>query len=83
MEDAKSLFAALQMFGQKNESWENDKEQIREMYRSGMLYHIGDVVESLTSGLVGKVHRCGTNHLICVTEDGVMFKNFVYDVQAI
>ena len=83
MEDAKSLFSALKMFGQKNESWENDKEQIREMYRSGMLYHTGDMVESLTSGLIGKVHRCGTNHLICVSEDGIMFKNFVYDVQSI
>ena len=87
MDDAKSLFAALQMFMQKNEGYDydrhTDREQIREMYRKGRLYNRGDVVESLTSGLIGKVHRCGTNHLICVTDDGVMFKNFVYDVHAI
>jgi len=87
MEDAKKLFQAIQMFGQKNESWEVDyrshKEYIREIYREGQLLEEGDVVESLTSGLVGKVHRCGTNHVICVTDDGVMFKNFVHDVQSI
>jgi hypothetical protein len=88
-EDAKKLFDAVRMFGQKNESmaWEVDyrshKEFIREIYREGELMEEGDIVESLTSGLVGRVHRCGTNHVICVTEDGVMFKNFVHDVQVI
>jgi nicotinic acid mononucleotide adenylyltransferase len=89
MDDAKRLFDAVRMFGQKNESmaWEVDyrshKEFIREIYREGELMEEGDIVESLTSGLVGRVHRCGTNHVICVTEDGVMFKNFVHDVQVI
>jgi hypothetical protein len=81
---AKRLFAALQMYGQKNEDWEVaprfNQELIREMYRDGELYEVGDIVESLSSGLVGRVHRCGTNHLICVTEDGIMFKNFIHDV---
>ena len=67
-----------------SESWEyaprQNKELIREMYRDGELYQVGDLVESSTSGMVGRVHRCGTNHLICVTEDGVMFKNFIHDV---
>ena len=87
MGDAKKLFEALRMFMQKNEDWQVDyrtnRETIREIYREGRLYNRGDVVESLTSGLVGTVHRCGANHLICVTDDGVMFKNFIYDVQAI
>ena len=82
---AKRLFAALQMYGQKNEDWEvaprYNQSTIREMYLEGKLYQVGDIVESLSSGLVGKVHRCGTNHLICVTEDGIMFKNFIHDVQ--
>ena len=82
---AKRLFAALQMYGQKNEDWEIaprfNQSTIREMYLEGKLYEVGDIVESLSSGLVGKVHRCGTNHLICVTEDGIMFKNFIHDVQ--
>ncbi len=82
---AKRLFAALQMYGQKNEDWEvaprYNQELIREMYRDGELYQVGDIVESLSSGLIGRVHRCGTNHLICVTEDNIMFKNFIHDVQ--
>ena len=82
---AKRLFAALQMYGQKNEDWEvaprYNQELIREMYLDGALYQVGDIVESLSSGLVGRVHRCGTNHLICVTEDNIMFKNFIHDVQ--
>ena len=88
-EDARKLFDAVRMFGQKNESmaWEVDyrahKEFIREIYREGELMEEGDIVESLTSGLVGRVHRCGTNHVICVTEDGVMFKNFIHDVQVL
>lgn len=84
-EVAKRLFSALQTFGQKNEDWEvaprYNQSTIREMYLQGKLYGIGEIVESLSSGLVGRVHRRGTNHLICVTEDGIMFKNFIHDVQ--
>ena len=87
MDDAKELFNQLRTFMQKNEEWEvdyrNNKEYIRDIYLDGDLYSPGDVVESLTSGLIGEVHRCGTNHLICVTEDGIMFKNFVYDVHLV
>ena len=87
MEDAKSMFDALKMFMQKNESWEIDyrsnRETLREMYATGRIFNTGDVVESLTNGLVGEVHRRGANHLICVTEDGIMFKSFIHDVHAI
>ena len=70
----------------KNEEWEvnpRGNKLIGELYRGGQLYNEGDWVESLTSGLVGEVRRCGANHLICVTENGVMFKNFIYEVQSI
>ena len=87
MEDAKELFMALRQFMQKNEEWEydyrNNRELIRDMYMEGELYSRGDMVESLTSGLIGEVHRCGTNHVICVTKEGIMFKNFIHDVQSI
>ena len=87
MDDAKKLFAALRMFMQKNEEWEVDhrfyKDELREMYRAGYLFGEGDLVESLTTGLIGQVKRCGANHLICVTDEGVMFKSFIHDVQAI
>ncbi len=87
MEDAQELFQNLRQFMVKNEDWQVDyrgnRGVIRDLYLEGRLYSRGDVVESLSSGLIGEVHRCGTNHLICVTEDGVMFKNFIHDVQSI
>lgn len=66
------------------EDWEIDykthAEVIREMYLRGELFHEGDYVESLTTGLSGYIKRCGTNHVICVTEDGIMFKSFIQDL---
>ena len=86
-EDAKELFNSLRQYMVKNEDWEVDyrsnKEFIREVYSEGALFRVGDLVESLSSGLRGHVRRCGANHLIVVTEDGVMFKNFIHDIQAI
>ncbi len=82
MDDAQRLMKAVQMFGQKNEDFNRHeyKQEISEMYREGKLYEVGDVVESLTTGLIGTIHRCGANHLIVVTEDNIMFKSFVHDV---
>ena len=57
-----------------------DMKNLRENYVSGKLYNIGDRVENLNTGLVGEVIRRGTNHLICVTEEGYMFKSWIKDV---
>ena len=73
--DARELFDQLQMFMTKNEDLD-----IRELYATGQIFLEGDIVESLVSGLSGRIHRRGANHLICVTEDGVMFKSFLGDV---
>ena len=80
-EDARELFKAIQTFGMKNEEY--SYEEIRDLYSEGSLYQVGDAVESLTTGLRGEIHRCGANHLIIVTEDDIMFKSFIQDVQAI
>ena len=83
--DARQLFDAIKMFSQVQEEWEVDSREhadyIRELYREGELFSEGDVVEHLTSGLIGEVHRCGTNHVIALTSDGIMFKSFIHDVQ--
>ena len=81
MDDAKKLFQDLQMYMQKNEEW--DWETTRDLYARGEIYQLGEVVESLRTGLVGEIHRRGANHLICVTEDGIMFKNFIHDVHSL
>jgi hypothetical protein len=57
-----------------------DWKNLRENYVTGKIFKIGDLVENLNTGLVGKVIRRGTNYLICVTEDNIMFKSWVRDL---
>ena len=57
-----------------------DTKGLREQYVNGLIYRIGDVVESLHTGLIGEVVRRGTNHLICVTKENLMFKAWIRDV---
>jgi hypothetical protein len=62
---------------------ELDMKTIREEYRTNNLYELGTLVENLNTGLVGEVKRRGTNYLICVTEDGIMFKSWLQNVRAV
>ena len=57
-----------------------DYSSLREKYYNKEIFKRGDLVESLHTGLVGKVTRRGANHLICVTETGIMFKSWIKDV---
>lgn len=83
-DDARAVFKIIQAnMAAKKEEVEVEDSVLYEAYRSGDLYSPGDVVESLTTGLVGTIHRCGANHLIIITEEGVMFKSFIQDVQSI
>ena len=66
------------------EMWEiapkYDQRGLREQYVNGLIYRLGDIVESLNTGLVGTIIRRGTNHLICVTKEDYMFKSWIRDV---
>ena len=57
-----------------------DAKGLREQYVNGFIYRIGDIVENLNTGLIGKIIRRGTNHLICVTKEDYMFKSWIRDV---
>ena len=57
-----------------------DWKNLRENYISENIYQIGSLVENLNTGLVGRIIRRGTNYLICVTEDHIMFKSWIKDV---
>jgi len=57
-----------------------DVENLRENYIEENIFKIGDIVENLNTGLTGKIIRRGTNYLICVTENGMMFKSWIKDV---
>lgn len=58
-----------------------DLQTLRENYINGNIYKVGTFVESLNTGLNGKILRKGTNYLICVTENGIMFKSWIKDVK--
>ena len=58
-----------------------DPESLRESYVKGKIFRLGDIVENLNTGLVGQVSRRGTNYIICVTEDGIMFKSWLKDIK--
>jgi len=88
--DTQNLFDAVrQGMGAKKkkevvEMWEIapkfDPKGLRENYLTGKIFNIGDVVENLNTGLVGKIIRRGTNHLICLTKEEYMFKSWIRDV---
>jgi len=89
--DAQAMFFAVQrvLVGDKApkevaEVWEYapklDYTELREQYYQENIFKVGDIVENLNTGLVGKVTRRGANYLICVTEDGIMFKSWIKDL---
>ena len=57
-----------------------DPRGLRENYFRKKIFNIGDMVESLNTGLVGEIIRRGTNYLISVTEDNMMFKSWTHDL---
>jgi hypothetical protein len=57
-----------------------DWKNLRENYVQEKIYQVGQLVENLNTGLVGRIIRRGTNYLICVTEDNIMFKSWIKDV---
>jgi len=57
-----------------------DLENLRESYVAKDIFNIGDKVENLNTGMIGRIIRRGANHLICVTENNFMFKSWVKDL---
>ena len=57
-----------------------DWKNLRENYINKKIFNIGEIVENVNTGLVGKIIRRGTSYLICVTEDKIMFKSWIKDV---
>ena len=88
--DTRALFDAVrQGMGSKKkaevaEMWEIapeiDPKGLRDNYVAGRIFNLGDIVENLNTGLVGKIIRRGTNHLICLTQEDYMFKSWIRDV---
>jgi hypothetical protein len=57
-----------------------DFQTLREQFVCNKIFNVGQLVENINTGLVGRIIRRGTNYLICVTEDNIMFKSWIKDV---
>ena len=84
---AEDLYKNIRKAMQIKEGWnlweiapKFDWEGLRENYISEKVYQIGNLVENLNTGLIGRIIRRGANHLICVTENNFMFKSWIKDV---
>ena len=66
------------------ESIDRDQErELREQYIAGEIFREDTFVQNIKTGMIGKIVRRGTNHLICVTEDEQMFKSWIKDVKEV
>ena len=84
---SKQLFNTVRKQMKVSEGWnlweiapQFDWKNLRENYISGNLFKVDQLVENLHTGLIGKIIRRGTNYLICVTEDNIMFKSWITDL---
>ena len=84
---ARELYNNLRAAMQIKEGWnlweiapKFDWKNLRENFINENIFRVGELVENINTGLVGKIIRRGTNHLICVTEDNIMFKSWIKDV---
>ena len=84
---AKQLFSNIRRGMKIEEGWnlweiapKFDWKNLRENYVNKNIFNIGDTVENINTGLVGRIIRRGTSYLICVTEDKIMFKSWLKDV---
>lgn len=86
--EKRNLFNAVQNYYKMSsvqETWkvapELDYKNLRESYYKGEIFNVGDLVESQTTGVVGKIKRRGTNYVICVNEGlNFMFKPWIQDI---
>jgi len=85
--DAEQLYKKVRSAMNIKEGWnlweiapKFDWKGLRENYIGEKIFRVGQIVENVNSGLVGRIIRRGANHLICVTEDKMMFKSWIKDV---
>ncbi len=85
--EVQQLFDTVKMSMGINEEWgiwemapKFDQQTLRENYVSKAIFRLGEFVENMNTGLIGRIVRRGANHLICVTEDKIMFKCWIRDV---
>jgi hypothetical protein len=61
------------------ELYYEESDDLREQYIAGELFKEGCLIEQVSTGRTGTVMRRGTNYLICLTDDGELFKPWITD----
>lgn len=87
VQDKESLFNAVtksMKLGENYSLWKIApdlyKDDLRREYKENNLYSVGTLVENINTGLRGRVIRRGTNYLICLTNEGTMFKSWISSI---
>jgi len=57
------------------------EEDLRENYIAGEIFKEGSLIEQVSTGKVGTIMRRGTNYLICLTDEGELFKPWISDTK--
>ena len=86
----KQIFTAVRSSMGINEEWgiwemapKFDLQTLRENYVDNIIYKLGEMVENVNTGMVGRIIRRGTSYVICVTESKIMFKSWIKDINEV
>jgi len=86
----KQIFTAVRSSMGINEEWgiwemapKFDLQTLRENYVDNIIYKLGEMVENVNTGMVGRIIRRGTSYVICVTESKMMFKSWIKDINEV
>ena len=86
----KQIFTAVRSSMGINEEWgiwemapKFDLQTLRENYVENIIYKLGELVENVNTGMIGRIIRRGTSYVICVTESKLMFKSWIKDINEV
>jgi len=86
----KQIFTTVRSSMGINEEWgiwemapKFDLQTLRENYVDNIIYKLGELVENVNTGMVGRIIRRGTSYVICVTENKMMFKSWIKDINEV
>ena len=86
----KQIFTSVRSSMGINEEWgiwemapKFDLQTLRENYVDNIIYKLGELVENVNTGMVGRIIRRGTSYVICVTENKMMFKSWIKDINEV
>ena len=89
-QDKKTIFKSVRSSMGINEEWgiwemapKFDLQTLRENYVDNIIYRLGELVENVNTGMIGRIIRRGTSYVICVTENKMMFKSWIKDINEV